>query len=244
MDKRSAPIKGLLFRELYLGRNTFVSVLLVGIFGGIAVTLIVLSAMYGNLAAETSPEEIPDMASMALTIVSGTFTLMAGLSSETAIHDLSNKWLWFLYSSPVNEKKFIGVKFVIMIALVLIAVILTTIVGVIISAVTGIAYTASTLSGVVCVMSLVVVIDVIFMVLTYFFKSMNTALIWFGIGLVPLGVGIIFAALSLCGGNIRKLEEGLGQLITISAPFAPIVAAVALVIGYFACVKLLQRREK
>ncbi len=244
MDKRSAPIKGLLFRELYLGRNTFVSVLLVGIFGGIAVTLVVLSAIYGNLAAETPPEEIPDMASMALTIVSGTFTLMAGLSSETAIHDLSNKWLWFLYSSPVNEKKYIGVKFILLVALLLIAIILTALVGFMLSAITGISYTASTISGIVCVMSLIVVVDVVLMVLTYFFKSMNTALIWFGIGLVPLGVGIIFTALSLCGGNIRKLDEGLEQLITISAPFAPIVAAVALVIGYFACVKILQRREK
>ncbi len=243
MDKKSAPIKGLIFRELYLGRNSYSSMLLLGVVGCIFLLLVVLSCKYGNLAAEIKPEEIPNMATTALGCMGVIFTLMGAMCCETANNDFITKWQQFLYASPVSEKKYMAVKFAITVATLLLAIVITALSGVIISAVTGVTFSDTAIAGIVCAMSIMAVSDVLLICLTYKLRSMSAAIIWYGVILLVVFVGGLFA-LFMFSEDPRRIEDTLAPLALGAAPFAPIAVAAAIVGGYFYCVKTLQRREK
>ena len=248
MNKKTAPLKGLFFRELYLLRKQLIAILEVGVAVGVIMALAALSFKYGNLAqlidsTEELGTQMTETASVLLIFGSMVFAMMPAFNIENADHDLSRRWLCCLYSSPVSEKKFIGVKFAIMTAFMLIAVLLTTVLGAALYGITGAPFSAEVIATVVCVMSLVIVFDVVLTALTYHLKSMTNAVVYVCIGLLVVYVCFFICGIIMTNGKTKNLTESLMQLACGAAPFAPLIAIAALAVGYLACVKIMQRRE-
>lgn len=111
-------MKGLIFRELYLTRKTYISAIITYALIMVLCVLLNLSCSFGNLkdmiASSEEPSSIPDsLFYLSIIIPSAVLYIMSAANFELIDKDAASKWLTFQYSTPVSGKKYAFVKILI-----------------------------------------------------------------------------------------------------------------------------------
>ena len=117
-------MRGLIYRELYLARKSYIGGLIAVAMFIILGVLIRMSLLYGNLAdLEADAYKMVDLVSyiafsyLPLVLLFIPFAGDGGVS----ISDYKSKWMLYEYTLPYNEKQLAGVKYIIKIGLMLLA---------------------------------------------------------------------------------------------------------------------------
>lgn len=247
-------MKGMIYRELYLARKTY-------LVGGIAVALFILlgvlirlSLIYGNLAGlEEDAFEFVDLASyyafsyLPLVLLGITFSGDGGV----AISDYRSRWCLYSYTLPMKEQNQAMVKFVIKVGLLL----LTFLLGIgnlaLFAGLSGRSIESGSIQLLLIVMMLVGVISAAVTPMTIRYKSANAVIIRIVIAVIIVWMGLMFRMRFLAAEysnlNIEDavdlLFEKMIEFRDVLAMLAPILLILALVLGYLATVRQLKKRE-
>lgn len=247
-------MKGMIYRELYLARKTY-------LVGGIAVALFILlgvlirlSLIYGNLAElEEDAFEFVDLASyyafsyLPLVLLGITFSGDGGVT----ISDYRSRWYLYSYTLPMKEQNQAMVKFVIKVGFLL----LTFLLGIgnlaLFAGLSGRSIESGSIQLLLIIMMLVGVISAAVTPMTIRYKSANAVIIRIVIAVIIVCMGLMFR-LKFVAQNIVSLNvedavdllfEKMIEFRNVLAMLAPILLILALVLGYLATVRQLKKRE-
>lgn len=118
-------MKGLIYRELYLTRKTYISAFSTYLLITLLLVLINLSIYFGNLrdiiSAENGESTKNTLFYISVIIPSAVLYLMSAANFELVDKDITTKWLTFQYTIPVSTKKCAFVKILIITVSIIIA---------------------------------------------------------------------------------------------------------------------------
>ncbi|MDD6990599.1 MAG: hypothetical protein PUI48_02100 [Oscillospiraceae bacterium] len=110
-------MKGLIYRELYLTRKTYISAFFTYLLITLLLVLINLSISFGNLrdiiSAENGESTKNTLFYISVIIPSVVLYLMSAANFELVDKDITTKWLTYQYTIPVSTKKCAFVKILI-----------------------------------------------------------------------------------------------------------------------------------
>lgn len=247
-------MKGMIYRELYLARKTY-------IVGGIAVVLFILlgvlirlSLVYGNLAElEEDAFEFVDLASYYAFSYLPLVLLGIACSSDGGVilSDYRSKWCLYSYTLPMKEQNQAMVKFVIKVGFLL----LTFLLGIgnlaLFAGLSGRSIESGSMQLLLIVMMLVGVISAAATPMTIRYKSANAVIIRIVIVVIIVWSGLMFRMTLLVTELINLnsddavdlLFEKMLEFRDVLAMLAPILLLLALLLGYLATVRQLKKRE-
>lgn len=250
--KRSVSLKGLLFRELYMGRSTYTAV--TGIFFGIVVlcVLVLLSMKFGNLAklpADVTESARGTVRSVAIYIPAAIFFMNASVVVDTAPHDYNERWMRFLYSSPVSEGLFMGIKYAFVLAVAAAGYGLSSVSGMIMGAIMGEPMSYTDFAVISLIMLVVVFMAVVITVLSFLLRSTVFAVI-----IALVGGYIVMVVLILSNDErldrvaaeegLAPLFEGVPALCESIFPFSPLILLAVIAAGWGASTLILKKRDR
>lgn len=118
-------MKGLIYRELYLTRKTYISAFFTYLLITLLLVLINLSISFGNLrdiiSAENGESTKNTLFYISVIIPSVVLYLMSAANFELVDKDITTKWLTYQYTIPVSTKKCAFVKILIITVSIIIA---------------------------------------------------------------------------------------------------------------------------
>ncbi len=235
-------MKGLFFRELYLGRKSYISITAIAFIMMLMGILIRLSMRIGNLA-KLDPEAFAetDNVTSFLSVLTSVICFMLCFGSiDVAAIDFKSKWMPFQYSSPVKEEKLVLVKYLTLVFTAIAALIPSLINAAVIGELSDRPLSSETVSVIIVIMSAVLCFTTFGLTLTFLFRSFEKVLVAFLV--------LFFAAFFLFVPTIVKFADSDTTIEEITrkavdyAPYAVLIAIAVLAAGYFICVKLLKRR--
>lgn len=115
-------MKGLIYRELYLARKSYIGGMIVVAMFIVLGVLIRLSLVCGNLAdLDAETYKMVDMASYIVFSYLPLLLLLVPLAGDggVAISDYKSKWMLYAYTLQYSEKQMAAVKYIIKISLLL-----------------------------------------------------------------------------------------------------------------------------
>lgn len=250
-------MKGMIYRELYLARKTY-------IVGGIAVVLFVLlgvlirlSLFYGNLAElEEEAFEFVDLVSYYAFSYLPLVLLGIACSGDGGVilSDYRSKWCLYSYTLPMKEQNQAMVKFVIKVGFLL----LTFLLGIgnlaLFAGLSGRSIESGSMQLLLIVIMLVGVISAAVTPMTIRYKSANAVIIRIVIAVILVWIVLAFRmtsiVASLTADNLISADAVVDMLFekligfrNVLAMLAPVLLLLALVLGYLATVRQLKKRE-
>lgn len=239
--------KGLFFREIYLAKNTFIS--LYSIWAGFVIVciLVYMSMDFGNLAklSSDSLEVLQKSVSLFTYMPSFVLFLAVNYNIDVCNFDFKIKWRQYQHSTPISEWQFIGVKFITTSVTVIIGLILSVGNAFLMSIFSKKAVTKETIAIIFLIMALTVLLSMIMLVSSYIFYSTAVG------GVVILIIGIfsyIFFAVpifdKMSDNSSKEVVKTINNLCIDFMPFAVPSVVLLLGISYIVIVFLLKRREK
>ena len=239
---KKASLKGLIFREIYSNRKSYISASL--LFFGISVFMILvqLSMKIGNLAM------LPDFVSE----FKNDFTLMMifvpvimaayiGSAEQATVRDCKKGWMRFQYTTPVSEFRFSLVRYLCIFTGTLIGYLLGLLHTAIICGMSGMAFDYTIFSGVTALVVFAVLFNTVLGVLIQVFGSIEKA------GILMLGVCMSTALVFFKNVNPNEsdaMAEKLAKLSETLLPFMPVIFIAVLALGCGLSTLVLKRREK
>lgn len=101
-------MKGLIFRELYLTRKTYISAFCTYLLITLLLVLINLSISFGNLkdiiSAENGESTKNTIFYISVIIPSAALYIMSAANFELVDKDMTTRWLTYQYTIPVSTK--------------------------------------------------------------------------------------------------------------------------------------------
>lgn len=177
-------MKGLLFKELYIGKKMIYIGTVIFILIEIMVYVVRFSFIYGNPA---NPEWLSvDEYTTTIINVDMVFTLLTALcpivilSNAVAVSlysDFNCKWNTFLYSAPYNEKNIVGLKFAEMVVSWIIGVAVGILFNGIYYATFDVSYTGLNMLLGILVSFIGLIIELLYLKMAYKYKSQNAVII-------------------------------------------------------------------
>lgn len=257
-------MKGLIFKEFYLGRKRFLTALMYLIIISVFSALTFISLDCGNLAdfqaASIAERGVPFIEEEQLKV---TYTILVHMNfiiilfsgflifdSFEADHKV--KWDLYQYASPMSEWKIAGANFLSVIISAAVSVVLGLLDAVILSAVSGFALGTDIIKNFAAILIVVSLFATVEAPLMYRYKSMNACIARGALIGLALGIAIMFLLNKYLIDNNMEMEYFINELVpTVYAeirdavvPFTPIILIVCFGIGYLISVKVLKRREK
>lgn len=256
-------MKGLIYRELYLARKTYIFGLLSYFVFLLFGVLTRLSILYGNLARldEESFRSINSASYWIFTLLPAVlifFTLMG--EGGVIVSDYQAKWNTFACTFPVSEKKQAAIKYGIKAVALVLSLIFSVINAAVISTLCDKDFDLGMLKYILMIMTAAVLVSCASTPMLIKYKSSNAVAGRIMGAAVVLSTAAVFyikkLAADYAGSHSGMEEDELTALMTdkilalaekirdiffIAMPF---LLAAAFVLGYFFTVKLLKRREK
>lgn len=246
-EKKSASIKGLVFREFFLGRKSYVSILIMAVVVPFMFMLCMLSAKFGNLRlVEDSDEMIETIYIMSLCFPAFIFSSAVYGILDAVAADFNTKWNGYMRSTPVKTEKFMGIKFGIITCFTILSVIMSILSAFAFAAVAGKSITSDDISIIMCIVALCDFAFVFYIVLAYAL-GMNKATSVFSFVIVATVLGALFLFIKFADEHIvadNPFEILIMENARIIAPFTPVIIIATIVIGYILSVTFAKRRER
>ncbi len=255
-------MKGLLFREFWLGRKYYSLSLIMFLLTAVISILVRLSMLYGNLAhvSEDTLFRIDRNASEIMTFLPCIVIFISFcVDGGVIFSDYSTSWFKYCSTTPLIEKKIIKIKFLSKGISMLTAFVLSLVYIAVICGVSGNAFTFDTFKSLIFLLTLGIAVSVLYLTLSVKFKDKNTVtIILFGIFTV-LCIPVTAYTVRLNTMNIgtsasvtddessdyiREMAiQKLGEIRDIVFPMSPIIILAAVAVGYVLSVRFLKRRE-
>ncbi len=246
-------VKGLMYRELYLGRRSYIPTFCIFLAFVFLLFLMLLSMEHGNLAnmSVTDFEITKSMIRLGCIfpptmLICMTATFMVDLAPT----ELSVNWRRFQCASPVSEAKYMGVKFFTMFLLLIFDIVLSGISALLLTTMQGKPLTFTEFSMMVMTALFIALGTTIMTVLIFLFRSL------------PVAVGVTFVGMyataflfmwktglfEVYGDEASALFSELGAKASSFCenllPFSPLVLLAISLIGWGLTTCILKRRER
>lgn len=242
---KPASLKGLFYREFYLGRKSYLAFGLVSAIMALMFSLILLSFKSGNLALlENAEESRKDLEQMMMYFITVICSFVSYVGVDTIHLDFNNKWSGFAFASPIKEEVYVGIKYIIMLALNILGLIFGVLCGVVFCTIQGIEFTFNNLAVITWIDTVVIVGGVCFMVFAYLFRDMTKAAIAFSVLFLVFLVSLMIFYLNNSNGKVKLPEllsgvfEGLNSYVFLT----PVIIIGAVFLGFLISVRLFKRR--
>lgn len=256
MEKRkSAPVWGLFFRELYPLRKELITCYVIGIVFGFICWLIKLSMEIGNLA--NMPEEtIASLRSMlpgyAIYFPGILFMAEVNGSLNSFQFEMSPKFRCFTASIPVSEWKFVGVKYLSSALILVVGTFFAILNAIVMCSVFDVTFDLKVVSMILFSGVLLSIVSSLLYTANYLFRNPMTAIV--AALVVVYGAMITLILIfedeidKLTGGDdmqmFTKLLEKFGDFTKVFMPYSIPCTILFLTLGWILCSLLAKRREK
>jgi len=258
-------MKGLIYRELYLSKKSyiwgFLDFLIIFVMG----MLVRLSVECGNIAKlETLDRDIftsVDILTYYIFLYLPSAVIFFTMMTEHGIiiADLKSKWNMFSYTLPVSEEKTSLVKYIILVSSMLFGFIFSILNAFIICNISNRNFDSGIVKNILIIMTCLLIIQSLNIPLLIKLKSKAKSEIFF---MLCFGILIFTVGKVIVENLIKKLRDDynasedetfefindfLQKIIDFRDKIfllVPIVIIAVLVVGYFATVKILKGREK
>jgi len=242
---KTASLKGLFYREFYLGRKSYLAFGLMTVIMVLMFSLILLSFKSGNLALlEEAEESRKDLEQMMMYFITVICSFVSFVGVDTIHLDFNSKWSGFAFASPVKEEIYVGIKYIIMLALNVLGFIVGVLCGIIFCTIQGTEFTLNNLAAIAWIDAFVIVGGVCFMAFAYLFRDIIKASIAFTALFFAFLVLLVIFYLNNSTGKAKlpELLSGVFESLNAYVFLAPIIIIVAFFFGYLISVKLFKRR--
>lgn len=248
-------MKGLIYKEFYLGKKNLLIFGMVAIMFAILGILVTFSMDFGNLHKLADGE---GMRSYYAQIFFYVPYLILLLSTESCINsifrDYSISWMDYSYSLPVSGKKTIGAKYISCGIISLSAFLIDILYSVLIATLSGVAYSFEILKIQLIIFVVACMVNAMLLALAYLVrdkKRMTTIeVIFFSVVYFWGGVVAVWGEKKYGldeNGNmifLDILKEKLSDMGELLAPFVPVVVLVWMIVWFLAASGIYLRREK
>lgn len=248
-------MKGLIYKEFYLGKKNFLTFGIVTIMFAVLGVLVCLSMDFGNLHNLADGD---GMRSYYAQIFFYAPYIILLLSTEACINsvfrDYSISWMDYSYTLPLSGKKTIGAKYISCGVISLIALLFGILYSTLIAALSGVAYSFKVLKIQLIMFVVACVVNAMMLAFAYLVrtkKRMTTmeviffAVIYFGFGAVTVWgeekYGLDDNGNMIFYGMIKDKLSDIGELL---APFVPVIVIAWMIVWFFAAARIYLRREK
>lgn len=257
-------MKGLLFKELYLGRKNYLLMLTIWFMLSVLGILIRLSMLYGNMA-KMPAEDLANSEKWLLCIFiyapAVIILISAMLNFDSVFADFATKWSSFLYTTPISEYRYVGTRYILKSILFVVAIGLSFLNASILCTLNDKPLDTKTVGIMLIIALLLTVLSVIGEQLAYKYKEKaktqnRLALLCVIVYMVIMGGLLLWLKFYMNAHPEAKesddvfvlLEAMLGEInltinidtVVVICPFAIIAVLAA---GYFLTVKAMKRRE-
>ncbi|MBQ9142953.1 MAG: ABC-2 transporter permease [Lachnospiraceae bacterium] len=247
-------MKGLLFKEFYLTRKTYLGFLLV--FVGVAslCVLVCLSMICGNLQSipAESPEEVESFFQMFVYVPYGILVFAVTVCEHSIFTDYASGWMKYSYTLPTPAKKAIGARYLTGIIIAVGSIALGLCNAGIMSLILDKPITAEIVKNMLVI--LLIAIGYIFFDIPMALKYKTAQAVGNRVGSVMILAYIAVGAymMNKIGQMSTEMsDQYLADMMTKAAnirdmilPFSPIIMLVLFGISFMISIKLYQRREK
>lgn len=258
-------LRGLIFRELYLGRkNIILTVLIWLIFVAVGI-LMRLSILYGNMAnmpdadlADAEPALYNIFTYLPILVL-----MFVNVSFEKNIFsDYNSKWSLFVYTTPLSEYKYVGVKFLLMTVMSSVTFALSLTNAAVLCKLNGKTFDGKIIFNVLYIVLIMLILFLTFYALAYRFRSEKTvgiiqAVIIFVLYALSSGVVCYFMyrfnqehpglsdeeATKIFNSYFYSLYDKVYGIVSAASPFIITILIALAVLLYFLSVKAMKRRE-
>lgn len=241
-------MKGLIFRELYLTRKTYISALVTYALIMILCVLLNLSCSFGNLkdiiaAADDPASMLNTLFYVSVITPSAVLYIMSAANFELVDKDVASKWLTFQYSTPVSEKKYAFVKVLIIFFSVAMAFILSLATAALFCGLYGRSLERELLGIITVLAPVTAMLSAALITLTLLLRSSTSA-----------SITVLAVVLAICYPFFMKLiimsdngtEISLMPYLSKAADFIPaypMLMLIILALGQLCIMAVLNRRE-
>lgn len=250
-------IKGLIYKELLLKRNTLFWALLIWLLLFILAVSFCLSMDFGNL---TKNENLTAESMVIFSYLLAGIAMVSLISSDSAVYiDAKCHWNRFEYTLPVSAKKIAAVKIFLMGASALLALVISLFTSWVISTLSHTAPDFTVIKNITAIMLVCMLISVISTLLMFRYKNPQTVIaILFGFFTVVFALAAVwyFRKMNLVRNQFVEMtgEELVNYTFNIFAdrcakirdmifPFSALIFAAIIALGYILFTRQLERRE-
>ena len=248
-------MKGLVYKEFYLGKKNLLTFVIVTIMFAVLGVLVCLSMNFGNLHKLADGE---GMRSYYAKIFFYVPYLILLLSTETCINsvfrDYSISWMDYSYTLPLSGKKTIGAKYIFLGGISLAALVFGIIYSALISDLSGVDYSFKVLKIQFIIFVVAFLANAMMLALAYLVRTKNRMVtievIFFAILYLAFGAiavwgeekyGLDESGNSIFGNIIKEKLQNIGDII---GPVIPVIVIGWMIVWFFAATRIYLRREK
>lgn len=242
---KPASLKGLFYREFYLGRKSYLAFGLMTFIMAVMFALILLSFKSGNLALlEDAEETRKDLEQTMMYFMTAICSFVSFVGVDTIHLDFNSKWSGFAFASPVKERVYVGIKYIIMLALNILGLILGVLCGIIFCTIQGTAFTLDNLAVIAWIDTAVIVGGVCFMVFAYLFRDLTKAAFAFSALFLVFLISLMIFYINNSNGKVKlpELMSGVFESLNSYVFLAPVIIIGTIFLGFIISLKLFKRR--
>ncbi len=247
-------MKGLLFKEFYLTRKTYLGFL--GVFLGMASLCILaaLSMICGNLQdiMTEATEEVNGYFQMFVYAPFAVSVFSVAVGEDSVFKDYASGWMQYSYASPVPAAKMVGVRYLAVVIIAIASLVLGLGSAGIVSLILDEPITAGILKNMLVILMVAIGYSFFGIPLSLRFKTAQATQ-------SKVGVAFIILYIVAFGWFFKKSEQLKGEAFDqymadmmekavnvrdMLIPFAPIIMLVLFAVSFTISIKLYQRREK
>ena len=251
-------MKGLLYKEFYLGRKNYLAFLALTFVFSLLGALVCLSMICGNL--QSIPVEEPDTVeqfTILFTYVLYVLGMFAVFGSNQSVYgDYASGFMKYSYTLPVKAVKAVGARYLTGLIVLGIGILCGIANALIISTLTGRMFTLDILKNMMMILGVIVLVYSAGVPLALKFKTAKTVS---GITVLAVAVMYLVAGAFLISGMSRfeatvgaeagalymeMIRDKYSWIRNTLLPFFPVILFAMLGISFLASVKIYQRREK
>lgn len=239
-------MRGLLYKELCLGKKNYLTLLGITCMFSLIGFLVCLSVRCGNLKdylVATSQKE----SNVAIFVYLILFFVMYWSSQgmNSVYSDSSSGWEKFTYTMPVPSKIIVAAKYIQVAGAFVIAMILAIANWYIFAEISDVEMKSSVFKNMAIIMCLGAIGYSIFLPLSFWYKNARAVanrIVIVGVGLYLVVFGAF--AYNFTDDLIPKIGKKLTQIRNDIVPFSPLIIIGTLLFSYLISVKIYERREK
>lgn len=241
-------MKGLIYRELYLTRKTYISALFTYLIITLLLVLINLSISFGNLkdiiSAENGESTKNTIFYLSVIIPSAALYIMSAANFELVDKDITTKWLTFQYTIPLSTKKSALVKILIITVSIIIAFALSMANMALFCALYGRTPDRILMGVLTFLMPLTAIGAISLVSLTLFFRNSTAAVIAISAVAFAIAYPFMMKLIIASDGDTENLSlmPYLDKIADLTCLY-PIIAIVTLAIGQLVLTAALGKRD-
>ncbi len=247
-------MKGLLFKEFYLTRKTYLGFL--GVFLGMASLCILaaLSMICGNLQEimTESPEVVSEYFQMFVYAPFAVSVFSVAVGEDSVFKDYASGWMQYSYTSPVPAAKMVGVRFLAVVIIAVVSMVLGLGSAGIVSLILDEPITAGILKNMLVILMVAIGYSFLDIPLALRFKTAQAVQSKVGIAFIIIYIvafGWFFKKTEQLKGEaydqyMADMMEKTANIRDMLLPFAPIIMLALFAVSFTISIRLYQRREK